>query len=159
MNTRALASIALGAAIILGTTGCSMISPQATTIPYSAAEGVNVPNASGPVLVRNAFFITGEDAVNLVAVFVNDTAEDQTATVAVDGVAAALKVSVPAGERVSYGIDGEHLEVPGLKTAAGDTVKVTFTSGDGTSEAVEVPVLDGTLDYLEEAVPTPSATN
>ncbi|MCD2499306.1 MULTISPECIES: DNA modification methylase [Microbacterium] len=159
MNTRALASIALGAAIILGTTGCSMISPQATTIPYSAAEGVNVPNASGPVLVRNAFFITGEDAVNLVAVFVNDTAEDQTATVAVDGVAAPLKVSVPAGERVSYGIDGEHLEVPGLNTVAGDTVKVTFTSGDGTSEAVEVPVLDGTLEYLEEAVPTPSATS
>ncbi|MFK4788433.1 DNA modification methylase [Microbacterium sp. ZW T5_56] len=159
MNTRALASIALGAAIILGTTGCSMISPQATTIPYSAAEGVNVPNASGPVLVRNAFFITGEDAVNLVAVFINDTADDVTATVAVDGVSAPLKVSVPAGERASYGVDGEHLDVPGLKTAAGDTVKVTFTSGDGTSEPVEVPVLDGTLTYLEEAVPTPSATN
>ncbi len=42
MNTRRLASVALAAVVVLSTAGCSMISPQATTISYSAAEGVNL---------------------------------------------------------------------------------------------------------------------
>ena len=60
MKSRALASIALGAAVILGTAGCSMISPQATTIHYAAAEGVNVPASAGPITARNVFFVIGE---------------------------------------------------------------------------------------------------
>jgi ABC-type uncharacterized transport system auxiliary subunit len=42
VNTRRLASVALAAAVVLSTAGCSMISPQATTISYSAADGVNI---------------------------------------------------------------------------------------------------------------------
>ncbi len=42
MNTRRLASVALAAVVVLSTAGCSMISPQATTITYSPAEGVNI---------------------------------------------------------------------------------------------------------------------
>ncbi len=41
MNSRRLASVALAAAVVFATAGCSMISPQATTIDYSPAEGVN----------------------------------------------------------------------------------------------------------------------
>ena len=51
--------------VVLGTTGCSMISPQATTIPYSAADGVNVP-ASGPLKVRNALFVANEDGTTAI---------------------------------------------------------------------------------------------
>ena len=36
MKPRLIASLAIGALVVLGTTGCSMISTQATTITYSA---------------------------------------------------------------------------------------------------------------------------
>ena len=50
MNSRSAASIAprlvavvaLGSALALGTTGCTFITHQATTIPYSASDGVNI---------------------------------------------------------------------------------------------------------------------
>ena len=74
-----MASVALGAVALLGTTGCAMLSTQATTLPYSPADGVNVPD-SGPLLVRNALLVTdeeGEDA-NFLAAIVNPTDESQT---------------------------------------------------------------------------------
>ena len=43
MNSRSLASLALGGLLLLGTTGCAAITHQATTIQYSPADGVNVP--------------------------------------------------------------------------------------------------------------------
>ena len=60
MKPRLIASLAIGALVVLGTTGCSMISTQATTITYSAAEGVNVHGA-GPLEVRNALIVANED--------------------------------------------------------------------------------------------------
>ena len=59
MNTRRLAPAALAVALLVGMTGCSMVSPQATTIGYSAADGVNIPD-SGPLKVRNALFVADE---------------------------------------------------------------------------------------------------
>ena len=41
-TSRLMASVALGAAVLLGTAGCAMLATQATTLPYSPADGVNV---------------------------------------------------------------------------------------------------------------------
>ncbi len=165
MNSRALASIALGAAVLLGTTGCSMISPQATKIEYAAAEGINVPSASGPVDIRNLYFVVGEDdSASLIGAFVNPTGEDQRALLSIaDG--ENLVVEVPAGDVVSYGVE-EHKTVESFTAKPGSMVEVAFTSGEGQTTTVGVPVLDGTLEYLQDSVPTapaptasPSATN
>ena len=153
MNTRRLAPVALAAAVLLGVTGCAMISPQATTIPYSPADGVNVP-ASGPLKVRNALFVAdkaGENA-NFLAAIVNDTDKAQTLLVGVDG--AYKSVRVPARSTVSLGFDdAEPLLFEGLDTPAGADVDVTFQSGDGEGVLQSVPVLDGTLHYLADFVP------
>ena len=71
-KSRLIASIAIGAAVVLGTTGCSMISTQATTISYSAAEGVHI-HGEGPLAVRNAFIVATADGSegNFVAAIVN----------------------------------------------------------------------------------------
>ena len=158
MNSRALASIALGAAVLFGATGCSMISPQATTIAYPAAEGINVPNATGPVEIRNVFFVVGDDAdtANLVGIFVNPTGDDQVATLSIDG-GKNINIAVPAGETVSYGVD-EQKTVTGFTGELGANVDVAFTSGTGQTETVAVPVLDGAMSYLEQAVPSSSPT-
>lgn len=155
MNSRALASIALGAAVLLGATGCSMISPQATTLHYSAAEGMNVPDSSGPVDIRNVFFVTDDDGetANLIAAFVNETMETQRATVQLVGEGNPVAVDLDAKSVVSFGVDGDDMLFENIGAPAGSTVNVAFQSGDGQVVEVEVPVLDGALLYLQDSVP------
>ena len=153
MNLRRLAPVALAVAVLLGTTGCSMISPQATTIPYSPADGVNIP-ASGPLVVRNALLVADESgsAANFLAAIVNDTDEAQALLVGIDG--ETQTVRVPARSTVSLGVDGaEPLLFEGLDAQPGTDVDMAFQSGDGEGVELAIPVLDGTLEYLAEFVP------
>ena len=150
MNPRLIASLAIGAAVVLGTTGCSMISPQATTIPYSAAEGVNVWG-SGPLEVRNALIVANEDGSegNFVAAIVNQTDESQT-----------LHIEFGEGGDVDRGDRpraGEHRREPRHRRhraaahrrprhpARRPTSPAYFQSGDAEGTLVTVPVLDGGL--------------
>lgn len=153
MNTRRLAPVALAVAVLLGATGCSMISPQATTIPYSPSDGVNIPD-SGPLLVRNALLVTNEagENANFLAAIVNETDEAATLMIGVDGINKSLRV--PARTSVSLGFGGtEPLLFEGLSTQAGADIDVSFQSGEGEGVVQAVPVLDGALDYLADFVP------
>lgn len=158
MKPRHLASIAVATALVLGTTGCSMISPQATTIAYSAAEGVNVYDA-GPLDVRNAFIVATEDgsAGNFVAAIVNDTDESHTLRIELGEGASArtFTKTVPARSTVSLGADGEApILVDRLDTPPGADIPGYFQSGDEDGALISVPVLDGELPYLAPLVPT-----
>lgn len=163
MKTRLIASIAVGAAVILGTTGCNILAPQATTIDYSASDGVNVPADSGPLSVRNALIVADEDGSvgNLVAAIVNDTADELTLEIEVGEGSSAVRssVKVPASRTLSLGDlanDVEPLRLDGLDAAPGSTVPVYFQSGDGEGALIQVPVLDGALEYLAPLAPTAS---
>ena len=165
MKTRLFASLAVGAAVVLGTTGCNLIAPQATTIDYSASDGVNVPE-SGPLQVRNALIVTDEEGSggNLVAAIVNGTTEAQTLRVEVGEGSSTVRASVqvPASSTVSLGDlanDVAPLALDGFEGAAGSTVPVYFQSGDGQGALIDVPVLDGALEYLRTLAPTPTPTS
>lgn len=154
---RLLAVGAVVMAVALGTTGCSMISPQATTIEYSAAEGVNVYD-SGPLDVRNAFIVATEDGAegNLVVAIVNPTDDDHTLRIEIGdgGSAQSFTKNVPARSTVSLGADGEEpILVENLDTAPGADIPGFFQSGDGEGSLISVPVLDGELPYLAPLVP------
>jgi len=157
VKPRLIASLAIGALVVLGTTGCSMISSQATTIPYSAAEGVNVHGA-GPLEVRNALIVANEDGSegNFVAAIVNQTDESQTLSMEFgegDG-AIEARIRVPANSVVSLGTeDTEPILLEGLDTLPGADIPGYFQSGDGEGVLVSVPVLDGGLEYLAPLVP------
>ena len=158
MKTRLLASVALGALVVLGTSGCAMLAPQSTTIQYSASDGMNVPSASGPIAVRNALIVANEDGSegNLVAAIVNpgDDPEVLNMQVGEGSSAIPLTVRVPAGDTKSLGDgDTEPLLIENLDTMPGATVSVYFQSGDGEGVRVDIPVLDGTLEYLEPLAP------
>ncbi|MHC2998753.1 DNA modification methylase [Microbacterium sp. HJ5] len=157
MKPRLIASIAVGTALVLGTTGCSMISPQATTIEYSAAEGVNVYN-SGPLDVRNAFIVATEDGAegNFVAAIVNPTDESHTLRIELgDGSGTdPITIRVAARTTVSLGAEGEDpILVENLDTLPGSDIPGYFQSGDGEGTLISVPVLDGELNYLAPLVP------
>ncbi len=156
MNSRLFASIAVGALVILGTTGCSMISPQATTIEYNASDGVAV-NA-GALEVRNALIVANEDgsAGNFLAAIVNtgDSTERLSLEFGEGSDAVSETVTVPAGAVVSLGVDDEEpILIEGLDTMPGADLPVYFASGGEEGTLMDVPVLDGELPYLEPFVP------
>ena len=165
MKSRLIASIAVGAAVVLGTTGCNILAPQATTIDYSASDGVNVPAASGPLDVRNALIVADKDGElgNFVAAVVNSTTQPQTLRVEVGEGSSAVRasVNVPASTTLSLGdlASGvEPLRLEGIDAVPGSTVPVYFQSGDGEGALMQVPVLDGALEYLSTLAPTPFPT-
>ncbi|KQQ65934.1 hypothetical protein [Microbacterium sp. Leaf320] len=167
MKSRLVASAAISALVLLGATGCTFISPQATTIEYSASDGVNVSDSDGPIDVRNAFIVANEDGSvgNFIGAVVNPTTEKATLTMTVPGLDP-FTVSVPAGKTVSFGADEEPLRIDGLDTMPGATIEIHFQSGDGAGTKTEVPVLDGALPYYadlvpaaEEPTPTPVPTD
>ncbi|MFS0854664.1 DNA modification methylase [Microbacterium sp. 179-I 3D4 NHS] len=157
MKSRLVASAALSALVLLGATGCTFISPQATTIEYSASDGVNVSDADGPIDVRNVFVVATEDGTvgNLVGAIVNPTQERATLTITLAGIDP-FTVTLPAGDSISLGGDEEPLRIVGLDTMPGATVEIHFQSGDSTGVKAAVPVLDGTLPYYSDLVPEES---
>jgi hypothetical protein len=158
VKSRLVASAALSALVLLGATGCTFITPQSTKTEYAASDGVNVSDADGPIDVRNALVVATEDGSigNFVAAVVNPTDEKATLTITVEGVDP-LTVTVPAGGTVSLGADEEPLRIVGLDTKPGATVEIHFQSGDSTGVKTEVPVLDGTLPYYADLVPSEKA--
>ena len=155
MNSRSLASLALGGLLLLGTTGCAAITHQATTIQYSPADGVNVPlGEDSPVQVLNALIVADEEGEDgsFVAALVNTTDADENVTL--DWGSGSAQVSVPANTTLSLGADEEPLLLPGIDTPAGATLPVVFQTG-GEPVTAEVPVFDEALAYLEGLAPTP----
>jgi len=155
VNRRLIASLAIGGALVLTTTGCSMISPQATTLPYSAAEGTNVHEA-GPVEVRNAQIVANEDGSegNFVAALINQTEDSHTLNIEFGEGGPKLTVRVPANTTVSLGSDeDEPLLVEDLDALPGTDVTTFFQSGDSEGALASVPVLDGSLSYLAPLAP------
>jgi hypothetical protein len=155
VKSRLVASAAISALVLLGATGCTFITPQSTTIEYPASDGVNISSDSGPLDVRNVFIVANEDGSvgNLVAAIVNPTGEKATLTITVQG-SDPMAVTVPAGGRVSLGADEDPLRIVDLDTLPGATVEVHFQSGDSTGVKSDVPVLDGTLPYYTDLVPS-----
>ena len=154
MKSRLVASAALSAVVLLGATGCTFISPQATKIEYSASDGVNVSDAEGPIDARNVFIVANEDGTvgNLIGAFVNPTDDRATITIAfADN--DAFTITVPAGDSISLGADAEPLRIVGLDSKPGSTVEIHFQSGDATGVKTAIPVLDGGLPYYADLVP------
>ena len=155
---RVISSLAIGGALVLTVTGCAMVSPQATTISYSAAEGTNV-FGGGPVQVRNAQIVANEDGSegNFVAALVNNTDETHTLNIDFGGEDSdiSLTVRVPANTVLSLGAeDGEEpILIEDLDTKPGAYIDGYFQSGEAEGELISVPVLDGTLDYLTALAP------
>lgn len=153
MKSRVAASLALAAAVIAGAAGCSFITPQSTTIDYSASNGVNVEN-TGPVLVRGALVVANEagTAGNFIGAAINTSASAQTLSIQVEG-AAPQTVSVPAGESVVFGGDEAPLALADFSGKPGTTVGIFFQSGNELGQLAQVPVLDGSLPYYANLAP------
>jgi len=156
VNSRLIASLAVSALVVLGTSGCALVSTQATQLQYSASDGVNIPH-SGPLDVRNVLVVT-EDGVDgvLVAAIVNTTDEPQTLNIEYGEGSdkTSEKIRVPANGVVSLGTEEtDALPLEGIDSAPGTNLPMFFQSGDSEGVLYAVPVLDGSLDYYGDLLP------
>jgi hypothetical protein len=164
VRARTMATVVVAAGILLGTTGCNLYAPQATTIQYDASDGVS--GDVGDLAIRNAILLTedGENA-NLLVHVVNSSDEDIKLRVQYQGVDEKVNrdVTILADSTTEIGVEGgETLAVEGLNADAGSLFPVFFQYGDLTGTELLVPVLDGTLAEYSSLVPTgtpaPTAT-
>lgn len=149
VKARLVSAVVLAAAVSLGTAGCGLITPQATSYEYAPSDGVNVN--TGDIRVRNALFIVNDDATtfNLTMTAVNEATEARTLTItlAIDGVRTSKTITLEPGlTQFGNASKGQELIVfTDLDAKAGQTIAAYFQA-NGADEAEQfVPVLDGTL--------------
>ena len=156
MKVRIVAAAALALSVALGTAGCGLIQPQATTNPYDASDGVGIN--VGDLSLRNLMIISDNgETGNLLVGIANST-----------GVDADLHISFVSGGEMVEG----HLEVPsndktvtswgsgsedriilgGINTMPGGLLEVAFEA-NGESKTVLVPVLTSAQPEYEGLEP------
>ncbi|GAA1761833.1 hypothetical protein [Kocuria aegyptia] len=140
---------AAAAAALLTTTGCSYINPSATTMVYSAADGI--VEQVGDVKLANVLIVaTGADEEGRVLGTLSNRG-DQEVTLSMDVDGATAEVQIPAGGSV----DLETSEPVILDRAGADPglmVETEFTAG-GESITERLPVLDHTFPRYAEFIP------
>jgi len=143
---RAAASVVLAGALLLGTTGCTFISQQATLIKYDPSDGVGID--VGNVQVRNAIALINEDgrAVSIMITMVNSG--ERTANVNLQyqsgGEKTTTTKSVNPGEVKTYGTSVDDTQIivlnPGVK--AGGLFPVYIQYGKNEGKELLLPVLN-----------------
>ena len=154
MKIRVVAAAALALALGAGLSGCNLISPQRTTTPYAASDGVQV-NLNG-VNVRNALLIVDSDSetnseANLVFTAALVGGSDATIDATVNG-GGTVSIPLTTAEgsqlaKVGFGEAGPQIVTGEFRS--GDTVDVTFTAkftntqGEAVTEeaTIKVPIL------------------
>lgn len=132
--------------------GCSYVNPITTHKNYAASDGTQL--VVGDVSALN-LIVLAEDVdspATLIGTLVNDSSEAVTVDISLDG-ESATNVMLDAGETVKLGPTDGDTEVSGTAVAApGFVAPVSFTAPSGEVQAVEVPVLDGTLPEYTDLV-------
>lgn len=157
MRARAVAAIALSAAVALGLSGCTMWMHVETARPYHPSDGINF--TVGDLELRNVLVVTEDGELgNLLGTAVNLTGSDIDFTVQwkADGAYQEIELTADANGRTSFGVD-EQVTLEPLGEGPGGLLAAVVHVSDG-QKGVRIPVLDGTLVEYEDAVPTPTPT-
>ncbi|MCJ8505673.1 hypothetical protein MRU69_12540 [Kocuria flava] len=136
-------------AALLTASGCGYINPSATTMQYSAADGI--VQEVGDLKVTDLLIVaTGADEQGRVlGTVVNDGDQEATLTMDVDG--ATAEITVPAGGSRQLA-EGEPVLVERAGAEPGLMVETEFRT-DGATHTDQVPVLDHTYPRYAEFVP------
>lgn len=160
MKARIAASIVLAVGVVLGTSACNLLAPQATTKHYDPSDGVSAN--VGDLAIRNVFLVSDNgETGNLVVTVVNSGDTDQQLEIQAEGTSGKITetVSVAADTTTVIGEpDGVQVVLDGLDTIPGALLPVFFTYGTEEGKQVQVPVLSGDMASYSTLVPTDAAT-
>jgi hypothetical protein len=149
------------ASVALGTAGCNLIQPQATTHHYDASDGVGVN--VGPVQVRNLILISDNgEAGQLMFDAVNTTGADIVLHISftVDGVVTTQDVTIVSAEQpVGFGGPGEpQVQLYSFGVAPGGMLQLALQAADSETKSVFVPVLTTGQPEYNGLTPPPTPT-
>ena len=162
MRARIVVSVVLAAGLLLGTTGCTFFSEQATLKQYDPSDGVGAQ--VGSVKIRNAILLTRNDGrlASLLVDFINEGENPVALSIQYQSKSGKKTIvkAIPAdGTRSFGGGDGEQqLQFTNVKATPGTLFPVYFQYGDATGKQVMVPVLDGSQKEYHTLLPTPKPT-
>jgi hypothetical protein len=161
VRARIAATVVLAAGILVGTTGCNLFAPQATTIHYDPSDGVGAD--VGEVDIRNVLLIADEDGTNanLIASLVNRGDESHRVSVQYEGDGGKVteEVTVPAKGSITFGGgDGPTVTLREIEARPGSLFPVFFQYGNETGAEMLVPVLTDALGAYSTLGPTPTPT-
>ena len=142
MKVRIVVAAALAVGVALGTAGCNLIQPQATTTPYDASDGVGIN--VGDLQLRNLMIISDNgETGNLLMGAANSTGED-----------AELHIGFVSDKQVtSWGSGSEdRIILGGINTIPGGLLEVAFEA-NGETKTVLVPVLTSAQPEYEGLEP------
>ncbi|QEE62208.1 hypothetical protein FVA74_11960 [Salinibacterium sp. dk2585] len=153
MRARTVATVALSASIALVATGCTFITPQATTQNYDPSDGVGA--TIGDVKVLNAVVISdnGENG-NLIAGFANNGTKRTRIVIQFEGADGKQDrtVTVAPGEVKSVGSE-ELFELEGIDAEPGSLFPIFVQHGAETGKQLLVPVLTDALPEYADLAP------
>lgn len=154
VKARLIASVVLAASVVLGTSACNLVAPQATTNNYDPSDGVS--GRTGDLKIRNAMIIVGENGTdgNLVAAVTNGGDAQSLSIQFGEGEDETVTAAIPEQSTVSFGTaEDDPILLEGIDAEAGSLVEVFFQYGNETGVEILVPVLDGALEEYSDLVP------
>lgn len=157
------AAVTIAASMLLGTSGCTFMSPVASRIEYAPADGSQVDLET--VKIRNFVYVTNGNVSAISGSIVNPGLEPKTVVIQYTDAAVneskEVSFSVNPGQRIDLGYNGGQALAINLGGKAGGVVRINVTEGSATEE-MRVPVLDGTFEFYKPVIDsletvTPSA--
>lgn len=152
-----IAALALAAAVVLGASGCNLISPQDTTIKYDPSDGVSAD--VGVLALRNILLISNDGELgNLVFTAWNPSSETIPLGVqyrTAEGERVTVQIELGQGSH-SFGFgDNPQLVLADLGVAPGGLAELYFQYGAEPGALRKVPVLDTCLPEYGALTPIP----
>jgi hypothetical protein len=155
MNIRKFATVAVAASLLLGTTGCTFMSPIASRIDYAPSDGSQV--ALENVDARNFIYLSdgkGHAALfgSLINKGLNSTSVKLQYTDATTSEKKEAFYTLLPAQKLDFGYNGGSALNVDLGGKPGQMVNVFVAEGTQTGVLLRVPVLDGTLPEYSELV-------
>jgi hypothetical protein len=160
VKARLAASAALALGLALGTSGCSMLTYQATTEHYDASDGVSAN--VGDLDLRNILIVSDDgETGNLIMTIVNNGTDDVRLGVQFgEGGGETQQIEVESGSTVTFGVDDaegidvvEPVLLEGMNAEVGGLLPMYFQYGDAEGVEKQVPVIDSRLPEYADLAP------
>ncbi|WP_022918438.1 hypothetical protein [Ruania albidiflava] len=151
-SRRLAAALLLTGVTALGVGACS---PITTMQAYAPSDGVRAELGT-QLRVENLLVLTSAEGAEgtVLGALVNESTSAADVTLAIDGVSGGQQLEVPAGGTLLLGPEHHEVALSTVPAAPGATVPVQVSTSQSGSVTLDVPVLDGTLPYYEDKVPT-----
>jgi len=160
---RKVAGLALAAGVLVSVAGCSFNPSPDTLQSYAPSDGVGVDLNFGKahrneaLKIRNFLIVTDGTQSALFGTVINSGDKPESLNIQLGSDSAQQQTfSIEAGQ--TFVFDQSNKTTLPLPTKAGETVKIAVVAAGGNiNEVMDVPVLDGTIDYYKNLL-TPAAT-